>query len=90
MASQSDMTCAILVCGVNWHDTHDVARLLGRRLRALLPEDAHKVRQGGAAGQQRGGLGSKKGEQHVFKQQRRGDAFDAADRGVGQLRRGRC
>lgn len=29
---QSDMTCVIFVCGVNWHDTHNVARLLGRRL----------------------------------------------------------
>lgn len=87
-ASQSDMTCVNFVCGVNWHDTHNVARLLGRRLWALLPEDAHKVRQGGAAGEQRGGLGSKKREQHLFKQQRRRNAFDAADRGVGQLQRG--
>lgn len=75
--------------GVNWRGTHDVARLLGRRLRALLPVDAHKVGEGGGAGEQRGGLGAEEGAQHFFKEQRRGNAFDAADCNVGQLQRGR-
>lgn len=74
--------------GVNWRGTHNVARLLGGRLRALLPVDAHKVGEGGGAGEQRGGLGAEEGAQHLFKEQRRGDAFHAADCDVGQLQTG--
>lgn len=65
--------------------THDVSRLLGRRLGALLPVDAHKVGQGGTAGKQRDRVVAKEGPQHVLKKQRSGHALHAADGGVRQL-----
>lgn len=69
------------------HGAHNVSRLLGRRLGALLPVDANKVGQGGTAGEQRGGLAAEEGPQHLFKQQRHGNTFDTADCGVRQLQR---
>lgn len=69
------------------HSTHNVSRLLGRRLGALLSVDAYKVRQGGTAGEQRGSVATKEGQQHLFKQQRNRNAFDTADGGVRQLQR---
>lgn len=74
---------------VKVHGTHNVSRLLGRRLGALLSVDAYEVRQGGTAGEQRGGVAAEEGQQHLFKQQRNRDTFDTADGGVRQLRRGR-
>lgn len=65
---------------------HDVSRLFGRRLGALLPVDAHKVGQGGTAGELRGRVVAKEGQQHVLKKQRSGHAFHAADGGVRQLK----
>lgn len=65
--------------------THDVSRLLGGRLGALLPVDAHKVGQGGTVGEQGGRVAAKEGQQHVLKKQRSGHAFHAADGGVRQL-----
>lgn len=82
---QGAKRAVIFVWGVK--ATHDVSRLLGRRLGALLSVDAYKVRQGGTAGEQRSGITAKEGQQHLFKQQRNGDAFDTADRGVRQLQR---
>lgn len=70
------------------HSTHNVSCLLGRRMGALLPVDAYKVRQGGTAGKQRGGVAAKEGQQHLFKQQRNRNTFDTAHCGVGQLQRG--
>lgn len=70
------------------HGTHNVSRLLGRRLGALLSVDAYKVRQGGTAGEQRGSVAAKEGQQHLFKQQRDRNTFDTADGGVRQLQRG--
>lgn len=67
--------------------THNVSRLLGRSPGALQPVDAHKVGQGGTAGQQRGGLAAEEGQQHALKKQRNGQAFHAADGGVRQLQR---
>lgn len=69
------------------HGTHDVSRLLGRRLGALLSVDAYKVRQGGTAGEQRGSIAAKEGQQHLFKQQRNRNTFYTADCGVRQLQR---
>lgn len=71
------------------HGTHNVSRLLGRRLGALLSVDAYKVRQGGTAGEQRGSIAAKEGQQHLFKQQPDRNTFYTADCGVRQLRRGR-
>ncbi len=70
------------------HGTHNVSRLLGRRLRALLLVDAYKVRQGGTAGEQRGSIAAKEGQQHLFKQQHDRNAFDTAEGGVRQLQMG--
>lgn len=70
------------------HGTHNISRLLGRRLGALLSVDAYKVRQGGTAGEQRGSVAAKEGQQHLFKQQRHRNTFDAADGGVRQLQGG--
>lgn len=54
----------------------------------MLSVDAYKVRQGGTAGEQRGGITAKEGQQHLFKQQRDRNTFDAADCGVRKLQRG--
>lgn len=70
------------------HGTHNVSRLFGRRLGALLSVDAYKVGQGGTAGEQRGSIAAKEGQQHLFKQQRNRNTFDTAEGGVRQLRRG--
>lgn len=67
------------------HGTHNVSRLLGRRMGALLSVDAYKVRQGWTAGKQRGGIAAEEGQQHLFKQQRDRNTFDTADSGVRQL-----
>ncbi|TNN63181.1 hypothetical protein EYF80_026645 [Liparis tanakae] len=60
-----------------------------RTLGALVSVDAYEVGEGGAAGEQRGGVGAEEGQQDLFKQQRDRNTFDTADRGVRQLRRGR-
>lgn len=74
--------------GRNVRGTHDISRLLGGTLGALLSVDADKVRQGGTAGEQRGGVAAEEGQQDLFKQHRHGEAFDTADHGVRQLQRG--
>ena len=66
-------------------DTHDVPCLLGRTLGGMLPVDAHKVGQGGTAREQWGGVAAEEGQQHLFKEQRHRNTFDAADGGVRQL-----
>lgn len=78
------MACKGLISG---RRTHNVSCLLGRRLGALLPVDAHKVGQRGTAGEQRGRVGAKEGQQHMFKKQRNRHTFHAADGGVRQLQR---
>lgn len=70
------------------HGTHNVSRLFGRRLGALLSVDADKVRQGGTAGEKRGGIAAKEGQQHLFKQQCNRNTLDAAHCGVRKLQRG--
>lgn len=70
------------------HGTHDVSRLLGRRLGALLSVDAYKIGQGGTAGEQRGDVAAEEGQQHLFKQQRNRHTFDTADCGMRKLQRG--
>lgn len=52
----------------------------------MLPVDAHKVGQGGTAGELRGRVVAKEGQQHVLKEQRSGHALHAADGGVRQLK----
>ena len=74
--------------GCEVHVSHDVSCLCGRSLGALLPVDAYEVRQGGGAGEQRGRLAAEQGQEHLFKQQRAGDALHTADGGVRQLQRG--
>lgn len=69
------------------HGTHNVSRLFGRRLGALLSVDTDKVRQGGTAGEKRGGIAAKEGQQHLFKQQRNRNTLDAAHCGVRKLQR---
>lgn len=85
------MVCQVRVIfcsGRKVHGTHNVSRLLGRSLGAVLSVDAYKVRQGGTAGEQRGGITAKEGQQHLFKQQRDRNTFDTADCGVRKLQRG--
>lgn len=79
-----------LACeGLSGRCTHDVSRLPGRRLGALLSVDAHEVGQGGTAGEQRGRVAAKEGQQHLLKKQGGRQAFHAADGGVRQLQRGK-
>lgn len=73
--------------GLSGRCTHNVSRLLGRRLGALLSVDAHKVGQGGTAWEQRGSVAAKEGQQHLLKEQCNRQAFHAADGGVRQLQR---
>lgn len=55
----------------------------------MLSEDAYKVRQGGNAGEQRGSIAAKEGQQHFVKQQCGRNTLDTADCGVRKLQGGR-